>query len=107
MSLKKQDRELKWPDILESWESLTTVAGQLLKGTSVYLVGDSTEINQIVARELSAGLGYALMLFSKAMYIFMHLEFFQDLFSDCPHMFLRFVTLFQFLLRESTNTCIS
>lgn len=60
MSLKKQDAELKWPDILESWESLTTVAGQLLKGTSVYLVGDSTEINQIVARELSAGLGYAL-----------------------------------------------
>ncbi|CAM8877817.1 unnamed protein product [Rhodiola kirilowii] len=59
VSLKKQDIELKWPDILESWVSLTTVAAQLLKGTSIYLVGESTEINQIVARELSAGLGYA------------------------------------------------
>lgn len=59
VSLKKQVGELKWPDILESWESLTTAAARLLRGTSVYLVGESTEINQIVARELSDGLGYA------------------------------------------------
>uniref|UniRef100_A0A7N1A5P7 CS domain-containing protein n=1 Tax=Kalanchoe fedtschenkoi TaxID=63787 RepID=A0A7N1A5P7_KALFE len=59
VSLKKQDSELKWPDIVESWESLTTVAAQLLRGTSIYLVGESTEMNQLVARELSTGLGYA------------------------------------------------
>lgn len=56
--MKKQDPELEWPDIMETWESLTAVAMQLLKGTSIYIVGDSTEINQIVARELAVGLGY-------------------------------------------------
>ncbi|KAJ0113154.1 hypothetical protein Patl1_03579 [Pistacia atlantica] len=58
INLKKQDPELKWPDIVESWESLTAGAMQLLKGTSIYLVGDSTEINEKVARELAVGLGY-------------------------------------------------
>ncbi|KAI4314518.1 hypothetical protein L6164_027420 [Bauhinia variegata] len=58
VNLKKHDPDLKWPDITESWESLTAGSTQLLKGTSIYLVGDSTEINQTVARELANGLGY-------------------------------------------------
>lgn len=58
INLKKQDPELKWPDIVESWESLTAGSMQLLKGTSIYLVGDSTEVNEKVARELAVGLGY-------------------------------------------------
>ncbi|KAK9164034.1 hypothetical protein Syun_004936 [Stephania yunnanensis] len=37
---------------MESWESLITGA-PILKGTSVYIVGDSTEINEKVARELA------------------------------------------------------
>lgn len=56
--MKKQDPELKWHDITESWESLTAGLIQLLKGTSVFLVGESTEINNIVAQELAVGLGY-------------------------------------------------
>ena len=55
--MKKQDPELNWPDIIESWESLTAGVTQLLQGTSVYLVGESTEINQKIARELAVGLG--------------------------------------------------
>ncbi|XP_008238176.1 PREDICTED: probable inactive shikimate kinase like 2, chloroplastic [Prunus mume] len=58
INLKKQDPELKWPDIMESWESLTLGSMQLLKGASIYIVGDSTEINQKVAQELAVGLGY-------------------------------------------------
>ncbi|WOG90060.1 hypothetical protein DCAR_0209301 [Daucus carota subsp. sativus] len=58
INLKKQDPDLKWPDIMESWESLTVGVSQLLKATSIYLVGDSTEINQKIARELAVGLGY-------------------------------------------------
>lgn len=58
INLKKQDPELKWPDIVESWESLTAGSMQLLKGTSIYLVGNSTEINEKVACELAVGLGY-------------------------------------------------
>ncbi|CDP18550.1 unnamed protein product [Coffea canephora] len=58
VNLKKQDPELNWPDIIESWESLTAGVTQLLQGTSVYLVGESTEINQKIARELAVGLGY-------------------------------------------------
>ncbi|KAJ8451410.1 hypothetical protein Cgig2_017801 [Carnegiea gigantea] len=54
----KQDPELKWPDIVESWESLSSGVVQLLKGTSVFLVGDSSEINKKVAHELAVGLGY-------------------------------------------------
>lgn len=41
--------------------SLTAGVSQLLKGTSVYLVGDSTEINQKVAGELASGIGYVLI----------------------------------------------
>jgi hypothetical protein len=58
INLKKQDPDLKWPDIVESWESLTMASTQLLQGTSIYIVGDSTEINQKVAGELAVGLGY-------------------------------------------------
>ncbi|KAG9131602.1 hypothetical protein Leryth_015149 [Lithospermum erythrorhizon] len=58
INLKKQDPELKWPDIVESWESLSSGLVQLLKGTSVFLVGESTEINEKIARELAVGLGY-------------------------------------------------
>ena len=58
VNFKKQDPDLKWPDIMESWESLTAGSPQLLQGTSIYLVGDSTEINQKVAQELATGLGY-------------------------------------------------
>lgn len=58
INLRKQDPELKWPDIVESWESLSSGVVQLLKGTSVYLVGGSSEINQKVAHELAVGLGY-------------------------------------------------
>lgn len=61
INLKKQDPELKWPDIVESWESLTAGSMQLLKGTSIYLVGDSTEVNEKVARELAVGLGYSTL----------------------------------------------
>lgn len=56
INLKKQDEELKWPDIVESWESLSTGVLQLLKGTSIFLVGDSSEVNQKVAEELAVGL---------------------------------------------------
>ncbi|PQP99600.1 putative inactive shikimate kinase like 2 chloroplastic [Prunus yedoensis var. nudiflora] len=34
INLKKQDPELKWPDIMESWKSLTLGSMQLLKGAS-------------------------------------------------------------------------
>ncbi|KAL0550520.1 hypothetical protein IC582_015042 [Cucumis melo] len=58
INLKKHDPDLKWPDIVESWESLTAGSTQLLKGTSIFLIGDSTDINQKVAHELAVGLGY-------------------------------------------------
>ncbi|CAN4076296.1 unnamed protein product [Withania somnifera] len=58
ISLKKQNSDLNWPDIVESWESLSAGITQLLRGTSIYLVGESTEINQRIARELAVGLGY-------------------------------------------------
>ncbi|KAG6431513.1 hypothetical protein SASPL_109592 [Salvia splendens] len=61
VNLKKQDPELKWHDIVESWESLTTGVAQLLKGTSIFLVGESTEINNSVARELAVGLGFSIV----------------------------------------------
>ncbi|CAL0331597.1 unnamed protein product [Lupinus luteus] len=58
VNFKKQDPDLKWPDIMESWESLTAGSAQLLKGASIYLVGNSTEINYKVAQEIATGLGY-------------------------------------------------
>lgn len=64
VNMKKVDGELKWPDIVESWESLTAGMMQLLKGASIYIVGDSTQINQKVSRELAVGLGYAFRFLS-------------------------------------------
>ena len=64
VNLKKQDPDLKWPDIIESWESLTVGVMQLSKGTSIYLVGESSEINEKIARELAVGLGYYLLFFA-------------------------------------------
>ncbi|OIV94438.1 hypothetical protein TanjilG_25500 [Lupinus angustifolius] len=58
VNFKKHDPDLKWPDIMESWESLTAGSTQLLKGASIYLVGNSTEINYKVAQEIATGLGY-------------------------------------------------
>ncbi|XP_068650988.1 probable inactive shikimate kinase like 2, chloroplastic [Aristolochia californica] len=58
VNLKKLDTDIKWPDITETWESLKVGVMQLLKGTSIYIVGESTENNQKVARELAVGLGY-------------------------------------------------
>ncbi|GLJ12419.1 hypothetical protein SUGI_0190630 [Cryptomeria japonica] len=58
VSLKKSDVDVKWPDIMEAWHSLGTGVSALLKGTSVYLVGDSSEINWAVARELAVSLEY-------------------------------------------------
>ncbi|PON85409.1 Shikimate kinase/gluconokinase [Trema orientale] len=58
VNLKKHDPDLKWPDIMESWDSLTVGSSQLLKGTSIYIIGESTDINQKVAQELAVGIGY-------------------------------------------------
>lgn len=58
VSLKKYDTDLKWPDVMESWESLRSGIVPLLKGTSIYIIGDSTEINQKVATSLANGIGY-------------------------------------------------
>lgn len=69
INLKKQDPELKWPDVVESWESLAAGSMQLLKGTSIYLVGDSTEINEKVARELAVGLGYSFIFLNLYCYV--------------------------------------
>ncbi|XAR70666.1 hypothetical protein NMG60_11027591 [Bertholletia excelsa] len=63
VNLKKHDPDLKWPDIIESWEALTVGITQLLKGASIYLVGDSTEINEKVAQELAVGLRYCISFF--------------------------------------------
>ncbi|OEL35351.1 putative inactive shikimate kinase like 2, chloroplastic [Dichanthelium oligosanthes] len=58
VNLKKVEQELKWPDIDESWESLTSGITQLLTGISVHIVGDSTDINEAVAKEIAEGIGY-------------------------------------------------
>lgn len=57
--MKKHNNELKWPDLMESWNSLTEGIVTLLKGTSIFIVGNSTEINQKVASKLASGIGYA------------------------------------------------
>lgn len=57
VNLKKQDPDIKWPDIAESWESLIVGSTQFLKGSSIYIIGDSTEVNQKVSRELAVGIG--------------------------------------------------
>jgi hypothetical protein len=51
VNLKKVEQELKWPDRDESWESLTSGIAQILTGISIHIVGDSTDINEAVAKE--------------------------------------------------------
>uniref|UniRef100_A0A0A9CNY5 CS domain-containing protein n=1 Tax=Arundo donax TaxID=35708 RepID=A0A0A9CNY5_ARUDO len=62
VNLKKVEQELKWPDIDESWESLTSGIPQLLTGISVHIVGDSTDINEAVAKEIAEGIGCMLLI---------------------------------------------
>lgn len=76
VNLKKHDPELHWPDIIESWESLSVGVMQLLKGISIYLVGDSSEINEKIAQELAVGLGYYLLFLEfEGHEFFVHLFF--------------------------------
>lgn len=63
VNLKKVEQELKWPDIDESWESLTSGITQLLTGISVHIVGDSTDINEAVAKEIAEGIGSVLFIY--------------------------------------------
>jgi hypothetical protein len=63
INLKKVEQELKWPDIDESWESLTSGITQLLTGISVHIVGDSSDINEAVAKEIAQGIGCVPSLF--------------------------------------------
>lgn len=58
LSLRKMDSDVKWPSLEEAWASLTIGVSQLLKGTSVYIVGGSSEINWVIAKELATGLEY-------------------------------------------------
>ena len=64
LSLKKMDADVQWPALVEAWNSLATGVSQLLKGTSIYVVGSSSDINWAVARELAVGLEYVPLLFS-------------------------------------------
>ncbi|KAJ3681664.1 hypothetical protein LUZ60_014237 [Juncus effusus] len=58
VNLKKVDKEVKWPDIMESWETLTEGILQFINGISIYIIGNSTEINEAVAKEIAAGIGF-------------------------------------------------
>lgn len=58
ISLKKLNKELAWPGLLENWEALTEGVSHLLKGVPVYIVGESSDINWAVARQLAEGLEY-------------------------------------------------
>ncbi|KAG6557130.1 hypothetical protein Mapa_001057 [Marchantia paleacea] len=58
LSLQKADKEQLWPDLVQAWESLAKGVASQLQGASVYIVGDSTEVNLSVAQELAAGLEY-------------------------------------------------
>lgn len=62
LSLKKMDSKVTWPALEQAWASLTTGVSQLLKGTSIYVVGASSEINWAVARELATGLEYVVLI---------------------------------------------
>ncbi|XP_028105774.1 probable inactive shikimate kinase like 2, chloroplastic, partial [Camellia sinensis] len=87
VNLKKQDPNLKWPDIIKSWKSLTVGVMQLLsrpkpalininqrsgllhitaleKDKSILLSWDSSEINEKIARKLAVGSGYCLSFFA-------------------------------------------
>lgn len=58
VSLKKFDKEIAWPGLVENWETLTKGVSSLLKGVPVYLVGESSDINWAVAQKLAEGLHY-------------------------------------------------
>ena len=58
INLKKHDADLEWPDLMESWDSLSRGVTKLLKGASIYIVGESTEINDEVASILARGMEY-------------------------------------------------
>lgn len=58
LSLRKMDSDVIWPSLEEEWGSLTVGVSQLLKGTSVYIVGSSSEVNWAIAKELATGLEY-------------------------------------------------
>ncbi|KAL2634021.1 hypothetical protein R1flu_005500 [Riccia fluitans] len=58
LSLKKADREQVWPDLVQAWDSLAKGVAAQLQGASVYVVGESTELNWTVAQEIASGLGY-------------------------------------------------
>jgi hypothetical protein len=67
VNLKKVEQELKWPDVDESWKSLTSGITQLLTGISIHIVGDSTEINELVAKEIAEGIGCVITVFHNAL----------------------------------------
>ncbi|KAH7439554.1 hypothetical protein KP509_04G066700 [Ceratopteris richardii] len=62
ISLKKLDKEITWPGLVEDWENLSRGVSKLLKGVPVYLVGESSEINRTVAQKLAEGLQYVPLL---------------------------------------------
>eukprot|EP00897_Mesotaenium_endlicherianum_P000976 jgi/Mesen1/1087/ME000123S00258 len=58
ISLKKADENLKWPGLVDAGEALAIGVARLLKSTSLYIVGDSSEANSAVAARLATALGY-------------------------------------------------
>ncbi|MCO5614828.1 hypothetical protein L7F22_069112 [Adiantum nelumboides] len=58
ISLKKLDKGIAWPGLVEDWGTLTKGVASLLKGVPVYLVGESSGINWAVAQKLAEGLRY-------------------------------------------------
>ncbi|MCO5594000.1 hypothetical protein L7F22_048019 [Adiantum nelumboides] len=58
ISLKKLDKGIAWPGLVEDWGTLTKGVSNLLKGVPVYLVGESSDINWAVAQKLAEGLQY-------------------------------------------------
>ncbi|KAI5071681.1 hypothetical protein GOP47_0013932 [Adiantum capillus-veneris] len=58
ISLKKLNKEIVWPGLVEDWGTLTKGVANLLKGIPVYLVGESSDINWAVAQKLAEGLHY-------------------------------------------------
>lgn len=69
-SVKKLDAEIKWPALEEEWESLASGVGVLLKGTSVNVVGENSDINWAVAKEIAIGLGYGYLASCRSLYCF-------------------------------------
>ncbi|KAI3881644.1 hypothetical protein MKW92_018983 [Papaver armeniacum] len=59
VNLKKYDPDMKWPDFMESWDSLTEGIVPMLKGTSIYLVGESAKSIRKLLKNLLLVLGIA------------------------------------------------